>query len=775
MENRVKRIWKRAHHCVSNPRYHGVSLRQPNKSEVQLVTIHAPKLYSDADQAESAVSLVQKPHWIKGVYLCARLGAFVLLINVISICVAAGLSKRYDGDGVWMNGSKVVFQGSCSSVKNWDTALHLIINALSTSILAASNYCMQSLVAPTREEVDACHAKGEWLDIGTASFRNLFKIGRRRVVLWIILLITATPFHVLYNSMIFESTGTNEFVVLVGPHDLTADNVMNLTAPVLSQCFQDAAEISDSGVYVWSQFSSEVAAGNFTRLSLAQCKDITYDSNAAGTTALMVLVEELSVKDGGNQAVQFSTSGGKPETAIEGTFWTNSTTSGVEYVDATTLYSNLTYNTAGDVQNFTCVDSAYDSNPFYHGYTAKDCIQIAAEEKCQLLYSPTICIVVSICALAKVIAMYFAARISRSRSVPLLTLGDAVASFMTKPDPTTEGMCWLSRRDVSRGLWGKKKPKRWTFPRLWEFKLLRRDELHDVVTHEKIAGRKWYFQVPSKKRWAGTLLLCVSCLTTSGMLMELAVWSSGGHVLSASILSEWWSEGFGSSNYNIIDLNIDSMLGLIVLANTPQMMLTVCYYCFNNLVTDMLAAAEYSSYGTTRKPLRVSRPVKGSKQKSTYWLSIPYQYSVPMIFLHMLLHWLVSQSLFYVLVIPYGIGGSSDVGFEVSSLGYSAMPIFLAILVASFLVFLMILLGFKRLKSNMPLAGSCSAAISAACHLPNGENIETAALGPVRWGQTMEPRDWVMCNLDDTVEDDKGHCSFTGLDTVNPTLTKLYS
>ncbi|KAJ5759984.1 hypothetical protein N7520_007140 [Penicillium odoratum] len=773
MENRAKRIWKRAHHFVSGPRYFGVSLRQPNESEVQLVTIHAPKPYSDADQVESAVSQGQEPHWIKGVYLCARLGAFVLFINVISICVAAGISKRYDGDGVWMNGSKVVFQGGCSSVKSWDTALHLIINALSTSILAASNYCMQSLVAPTREEVDASHAKGEWLDIGTASVRNLYKIGRLRVVLWIILLITATPFHVLYNSMIFESTGTNEFVVLVGPHDLTADNVMNLTTRVLNQCFKYAAEIDDSGVYVWSQFSSEVAAGNFTRLSLAQCKEITDDSNAAGTTALMVLVEELSVKDGGTQAVQFSASGGKPETALDTLFWENSTSPGVAKVDATTLYSNLTYDTAGDIQNFTCFDNAYDS--IYHGYTAKDCIQISAEEKCQLLYSPAICIVVSLCALAKVIAMFFAARVGRSRSVPLLTLGDAVASFVTRPDPTTEGMCWLSRRDVSRGLWGRKKPKRWTFPRLWEIKDFRRDEFRDIVTQNKLADRKWYFQVPSKKRWAGTLFLCFFCLTISGLLMELAVWSSGGRVLSVNILSEWWSEGLGSSNYNLLNLDIDSMLGSVVVANTPQMMLTVCYYCFNNLVTDMLAAAEYSSYGTTRKPLRVSRPVKGSKQMSTYWLSIPYQYSVPMIFLHMLLHWLVSQSLFYVLVVPYGIGGYSDVGFEVSSLGYSAMPIFLAILVASLLVFLMILLGFKRLKSNMPLAGACSAAISAACHLPNGENIETAALGPVRWGQTMEPPNWVMCNLEDTVENDEGHCSFTGLDTVNPTLTKLYS
>lgn len=218
-----------------------------------------------------------------------------------------------------------------------------------------------------------------------------------------------------------------------------------------------------------------------------------------------------------------------------------------------------------------------------------------------------------------------------------------------------------------------------------------------------------------------------------------------------------------------------SLVGSVMVANIPQLLLTVSYYCLNNLVTDMLAAAEYSSYGVTRKPLRVTRPVKGSKQKSTYWLSIPYQYGVPLLLLHMLLHWLISQSLYYVLVIPYNIQGEADYGSEVSSLGYSPLPIFLAILVSSLLVFLMLLLSCKRLKSNMPLAGACSAAISAACHPPKGENLGITALGPIRWGQTVGPPNWRIDHADDTIDDERGHCSFTALDVVNPTLTNLYA
>lgn len=215
MEKGRRLIWELVRTFPFGPRYHGVSHHQQGESELELVTVHPSKSTSAfsfngrqrrypppyAEQVEGTIS--QEPHWLRGVYLCARVGACVLLINVISMSVAAGLSTRYSAKSQ-LSGSKIVYEGNCSAVKNWDTALHLVINVLSTSILGASNYCMQSLVAPTREEIDVCHAKGKWLDIGTASIGNLFKIGRRRVVLWIILMITATPFHVLYVSVIRE-------------------------------------------------------------------------------------------------------------------------------------------------------------------------------------------------------------------------------------------------------------------------------------------------------------------------------------------------------------------------------------------------------------------------------------------------------------------------------------------------------------------------------------------------------------------------------------------
>lgn len=57
---------------------------------------------------------------------------------------------------------------------------------------------MQTLVAPSREDIDKYHARRRWLDIGRASIRNLFAISWYRLALREILMITATPFHLLY-------------------------------------------------------------------------------------------------------------------------------------------------------------------------------------------------------------------------------------------------------------------------------------------------------------------------------------------------------------------------------------------------------------------------------------------------------------------------------------------------------------------------------------------------------------------------------------------------
>lgn len=120
--------------------------------------------------------------------------AAAILAFLLNLFTSIGLASTYsiDGDGIG-----VMMEGECSRVKSASLWVHVAINILSTALLSGSNYCMQVLSSPTREEVDKAHREGKWLDIGVHSFRNLFSIGSRRVWLWLVLALSSAPLHLM--------------------------------------------------------------------------------------------------------------------------------------------------------------------------------------------------------------------------------------------------------------------------------------------------------------------------------------------------------------------------------------------------------------------------------------------------------------------------------------------------------------------------------------------------------------------------------------------------
>jgi len=78
------------------------------------------------------------------------------------------------------------------------------------------------------------------------------------------------------------------------------------------------------------------------------------------------------------------------------------------------------------------------------------CLAEPVEEHCRLLYSAHLAIIVVLLNLFKVLLMlYIAFGIKES---PLMTMGDAVSSFLQQPDETTKSMCLLSKADVKSRL-----------------------------------------------------------------------------------------------------------------------------------------------------------------------------------------------------------------------------------------------------------------------------------------------------------------------------------
>lgn len=138
--------------------------------------------------------------WRGGVAINVGVASVILILNTTFLIVAVtqyGLKEGPVG---------TLFEGDCSQVESLALVSHLIINILSTLLLSASNYTMQVLAAPTRQEVDAAHAKSRYLRIGIQDLRNFKFLPASRIVLWSLLVLSSLPLHLMYvkNLVIYN-------------------------------------------------------------------------------------------------------------------------------------------------------------------------------------------------------------------------------------------------------------------------------------------------------------------------------------------------------------------------------------------------------------------------------------------------------------------------------------------------------------------------------------------------------------------------------------------
>ena len=113
--------------------------------------------------------------WRVGVAVGTVATTIVLLTNVISTIY---ITQHYQvvEQGIYtIIGSSA---DSCLKAKKW---LHMLINIAGTSLLSASNYCMQCLSLPTRQEVDLAHKKQKWLDVGIPTMKIHVTLTRKEL------------------------------------------------------------------------------------------------------------------------------------------------------------------------------------------------------------------------------------------------------------------------------------------------------------------------------------------------------------------------------------------------------------------------------------------------------------------------------------------------------------------------------------------------------------------------------------------------------------------
>jgi len=206
-----------------------------------------------------------------------------------------------------------------------------------------------------------------------------------------------------------------------------------------------------------------------------------------------------------------------------------------------------------------------------------------------------------------------------------------------------------------------------------------------------------------------------------------------------------------------------------VIANTPQLALSFLYFSYNALFTAMLMGYEWVSYSGKRKGLRVTHQPAGA-QRSTYFLQLPYRFGIPLMLLSGTLHWLVSQSIFLIAIDfydPFGKPGTGDdvanMPFDYKTLGYSPPAIISVIVLGGIMVISIVAFGYTPYKRGMPIAGSCSIAISAACHpTEQAGSAENIAEKKLQWGVVS------------TGTDRLGHCAFSAEDVGAVVEGKMY-
>lgn len=196
---------------------------------------------------------------------------------------------------------------------------------------------------------------------------------------------------------------------------------------------------------------------------------------------------------------------------------------------------------------------------------------------------------------------------------------------------------------------------------------------------------------------------------------------------------------------------------MVAVANLPQVIVSCLYFAYNTVYTSMVSADEYSRFAVQRKALRTTDP--RGLQRSTYWLSLPWTYALPLAVASSVLHWLISQSLFVARTEILDTYGETE-PISYMEVGYSPLAILIALLFGTGMVVAMVCNGARKLKGGI-LVGNNSLAISAACHRSIGD--VGAKLGRVKWGALHHANGRT-----------PGHCCFTSEEVEPPRAGELY-
>ncbi|CAI0645301.1 unnamed protein product [Colletotrichum noveboracense] len=159
----------------------------------------------------------------------------------------------------------------------------------------------------------------------------------------------------------------------------------------------------------------------------------------------------------------------------------------------------------------------------------------------------------------------------------------------------------------------------------------------------------------------------------------------------------------------------------IIMAKAPQLYLSFWYLAYNSLLTRLEMSREWALFCYATQLIKLP----SGQQIATYRLQLPYTYSITLMILSTLMHWLMSNSLFVMVFLgdyylPWQRFGRDTTGLPEDAavvVGTLSLPVLILIVLGSLMAIFPIAVSRRSLPGSMPIVGSNSLAMMAACRV----------------------------------------------------------
>ncbi|EMD01069.1 hypothetical protein BAUCODRAFT_144643 [Baudoinia panamericana UAMH 10762] len=578
----------------------------------------------------------------------------------------------------------------------------------------------------TRAEVDAAHVKGKWLAIGVPSLRNILRMSKWKAAWWTLLVLSSFPLHLLWNSVFFETLATNKYVAV-----LAEDGFLTGEAWSFKGLNATGGMPVNRTVQRLQALASNQSA--LTRLENTDCTRAYGQQWQKDRRHLIMVASAQSALPPTNSSLLGLYSYPNAGDFVTTYGWMCSPSvyeqdergdsAGVYACNPEHLHTLAADNASAWAQEATmrsyatvslCPVSIVECGSQPGNVTVEYCLSEEIPERCSINAVPLYLVIVVICNGVKVFGFACSLYITHEYP-PLLTQGDAIQSFLQRPDSTVRSDCLSEKTDFER-IWKRSQARRAERrPRVW--KGLRRRWLRAERRPRVWKGlrRRWLRAVPCHRR---------SCIPAIVFLIMCNL--SYNPASTANFGENLWSLlptfGIGQPQVDFQTIETDQgILAAIISSNYPQMLLTYIFLTFETAIGSMVGMAEWTAYAEPKrlaKGLRVTHPKPDTDSA-------------------LRLHWLFSQMVFFARVDAYDYNGTFDRQNSFTTTFYSPLAMLIAVPLAAIVLLIVIAVGLiGRYPACATLAGCCSASLAAACRPGDGKEVFQAGLElqRVKWG-----------------------------------------